>query len=121
MTNDPNVPPVIKSPVHYRQEEIEEMQAMIDKGELPKDAIEQHRHYEALNVYGADAKRDANGNFIEAGIGSAQQPSRNSIEAYRKWGREEPDYHEHLARMERELAAYQQKQASKRPAPRLRP
>jgi hypothetical protein len=75
MTSDPNVPHIIKNPVHYRQDELDEMQALIDTGELPKDAIAQHERYEALNVYGADAERDANGNFIERGIGSAQQPS----------------------------------------------
>jgi hypothetical protein len=40
------------------------------------------------------------------------------LESYKKWHREDPSYHENVARMERELAEYEQKQASKRGAAR---
>jgi hypothetical protein len=100
------------------QSEMDEMRAQIAAGVLPSNSIEKYLEEEARHVFGYDYRRDANGTPIEAGIGSKQQPSRNSVEAYRKWGKEEASYHENLARMERELAEYEAKQNSKRAAAR---
>lgn len=82
--------------------ELAEMQELIDKGELPKTAIKDHFDAEAKNVFGHDAKKKGK-NFIEQGIGSADNQTRNSIEAYRKHGKGEPDYEANLKRMEEEL------------------
>ncbi len=62
-------------------------------------------------VYGHDSKVDDEGNPVEQGIGSAQQPTRNSIEAYKRWHgpkSQDPDadFEENLKRMEAEYAAY---------------
>jgi hypothetical protein len=89
-------------------DELAEMQKQIAAGELPPNAIEQYYEDERKNVFGHNYKRDSKGQPIEVGIGSPSQPSFNSVEAYRKYGRDEPDYARHLARMEKELADYQQ-------------
>jgi hypothetical protein len=83
--------------------EIDEMYDLIDKGELPRDYVD--RYFEAVskNVYGQDAKKDRQGNYIEQGIGSPGNQSRNSIEAYKKYGKDDPDFQANLARMEKEL------------------
>ena len=54
-------------------------------------------------VFGANHKTDRFGP-IEEGRGSARNQTRQSIEAYRRHGKDEPDYKENLARMEKELA-----------------
>jgi hypothetical protein len=82
--------------------ELAEMQDLIDKGELPKSAIKDHFEAEARNVFGADAKKKGK-MYIEQGIGSPGNQTRNSIEAYRKHGKGEADYEANLARMEQEL------------------
>lgn len=100
-------------------EEIDEMRLAIRKGELPADAIEKYLEDEEKNVFGFDMKHDRTGNPVEQGIGSPQQPSRNSIDAYKVFqtqhrkGGPEPDYDKHLARMEAELAEYLKKQAAR--------
>jgi len=55
-------------------------------------------------VYGVDHKVDRLGRPIEQGRGSAKNQTVQSIEAYRRHGKDEPDYKENLARMEKELA-----------------
>jgi hypothetical protein len=62
-------------------------------------------------VFGNDSKVDDEGRPIECGLGSASQPTRNSIEAFKRWHGSksaEPDqnFEESLARMEAEYAAY---------------
>ena len=94
------------------EEEIAEMRVLIERGELPPDAIEKHFEAEARNVFGADAKK-IKGVYIEQGHGSAKNQTRNSIEAYRKYGKDEPDYKEHLARMEDELKESNKRRAKK--------
>jgi hypothetical protein len=98
--------------------EIDTMKAEIAAGVLPPNAIERYLEEEAKAVFGHDYKRDSEGRPQEQGLGSPQQPTRNSLEAYKRWGREDPSYHENVARMERELAEYERKQASKRGAAR---
>lgn len=93
-------------------EELAEMQALIDRGELPADAIKQHFDSEAKNVFGHDAKK-VRGRYIEQGLGSPQNQTRNSIESYRKYGKGEPDYEATLARMEKELAETNERRGRK--------
>ena len=70
---------------------------------------------------GIDVKHDRHGNPIEQGIGSAAQPSRNSIEAYKahqmgnKFGPEK-GFEENLARMEAEFAEFEKKRAARNAA-----
>jgi hypothetical protein len=56
------------------------------------------------NVFGVDHKVDRLGRPIEQGRGSAKNQTVQSVEAYRRYGKDEPDFKEHLARMEKELA-----------------
>jgi hypothetical protein len=98
---------VTKTPI-----ELAEMQDLIDQGQLPKNAIKEHFEAEAKNVFGADAKK-VRGHFVEQGIGSPGNQTRNSIEAYRKHGKGEADYEVNLKRMEQELAESQERRAQK--------
>lgn len=93
--------------------EIEEIQELMEAGQLPGDFLD--RHYEAVrtNVFGEGYKIDRHGEPIEQGIGSSGNQTRNSIDAYRKWCNPDnpkatdpdPNYRENLARMETELKA----------------
>jgi hypothetical protein len=85
------------------EQELDEMRELIAAGELPPDAIKRYYEDEARNVYGHDAVKTKNG-YIEQGYGSAKNQTRNSIEAYRKYGSHEPDFEKNISRMERELA-----------------
>lgn len=64
--------------------EIAEMEDLIAKGELPKDAIKKHFESESKNVFGHDAKRDRKGEFIEQGIGSVGHETANHFAALLK-------------------------------------
>jgi hypothetical protein len=94
------VPTVTLTPL-----EIDEIYDLIDKGELPKNYVD--RYFEAVqdNVFGIDHKKDRKGHPIEQGIGSPGNQTRNSIEAFRKYGKDEPGYEDTLKRMEAELNA----------------
>ena len=104
--------------VHKTQRELDDMQRMIDQGLLPRDAIKQYWLDQEMAVFGEDFKRDANGIPIEQGKGSAAQPTQASVQAYAKYGKHEPQYTEHLAKMEAQLAAYTAKQQRQRAAAR---
>jgi hypothetical protein len=93
-------PPVIT----LSQAEIEEIEELIAADQLPRDYLERHFAAVKQNVFGHDHKVDAKGNPIEQGKGSAMNQTRQSVDAYRKWGVNEIDYERHLKRMEAELA-----------------
>jgi hypothetical protein len=66
----------------------------------------------ALNhVYGPGFKRDKNGVPQEQGLGSAAQPTSQSVAAYEKYCKHETNYVEHLAKMKADLAAYEARKA----------
>ena len=94
------------------QDELNEMRAEIAAGTLPPDAIKKYREEEDRNFYGHDAKKRRDGTYIKQGIGSAQNQTVQSVEAYRRYGKDEPDYKEHLARMEKELAETMERRRS---------
>jgi hypothetical protein len=70
------------------------------------------------DVFGVGFQRDRNGKPIETGLGSASQPTVQSIEAYIKEQTErrkngpEPGYEQHLARMRKNLADFQARNAT---------
>ena len=92
---------MFKGSVHLKQTELAEMQRQIDLGQLPKNAIDQYWLDQEMAVFGEDFKRDAQGRPIEQGKGSASQPSMQSLEAYKKYGKAEPNYKENVQRMKR--------------------
>jgi hypothetical protein len=96
------------------QDELNEMRAEIAAGTLPPDAIKKYREEEDRNVFGHDAKKRRDGTYEEQGVGSAKNQSANSIAAYRKYCSHEPRFEENLARMERELAATNERRAAER-------
>lgn len=75
--------PYKPSPVHLTQEDLADMQDAINKGQLPRDAIERHFEAEALNVFGHDAKK-VKGEFVEQGIGSKGHETANHFAALLK-------------------------------------
>ena len=85
-------------------QELDELKAKVAAGELPPDAVKQHFDAEARNTFGHDAKRRRDGSYIEQGVGSPGNQTRNSIEAYKKYCSHEARFEETVARMERELA-----------------
>jgi hypothetical protein len=95
-------------------QELDELKAKVAAGELPPDAVKQHFDAEARNTFGHDAKRRRDGSYIEQGAGSAYNQTRNSIEAYKKYHSNEPDFEKQVARMERELAATNERRAAER-------
>jgi hypothetical protein len=56
------------------------------------------------DVFGVDHKTDRHGRPIEQGLGSIGNQTRQSVEAYEKRCRDEPDFDKNLARMKKELA-----------------
>ena len=104
--------------VHKTARELADMQRQIDQGLLPRNAIEQYHLDEETAVFGEGFKRDAQGRPLEQGRGSPAQPTQQSVEAYRKYGKNEPNYTEHLAKMEAQLAAYTAKQQRQQHAAR---
>jgi hypothetical protein len=108
----PVVDPVRVPSINLTEGELSDIEAMIERGELPKDFLERHYLAVDLNVFGHDAKTDRDGNYIEQGLGSAQNQTMNSIAAYKKYCNPEnpkatdpdPNYKENLPRMQAELA-----------------
>ena len=94
------------------EEEINEMRELIARGELPPDAIKQYYDNEAKNVFGHDAKK-VKGQYVEQGLGSPHNQTRNSIDSYKKYHKDDPDFTETLARMEKELAEANKRRAKR--------
>lgn len=97
--------PVRPVPITMTATEREEIRLQIEAGNLPPNYLDRCDEARDLNVFGFDAKKDRQGNYIEQGRGSLANQTHQSVEAYRKWGKDEPDYERHLARMQKELAA----------------
>ena len=104
--------PIRVPTINMSLEELEQMQALMDKGELPPDFID--RHFDAVdaNVFGADAPKDRHGNRTEQGRGSPVNMTQQSIDAYKRWcgpnkdrPEGEPGFAENLKKMEAQLAA----------------
>jgi hypothetical protein len=85
-------------------EEVELIEKQIEGGALPPDYLEKCDEARETNVFGLGYKTDRRHNPIEQGIGSSGNQTRNSIEAYKKYGKHEPDFEENVKRMEKELA-----------------
>jgi hypothetical protein len=75
--------------------------------DVRKSILKEAKRIALGDVFGVDHKTDRNGQPIEQGLGSASQPTRQSVEAYRKYCKEEIGYIEHLTKMEKALAEYE--------------
>jgi|SRR5271155_2681645 len=107
------IDPIRVPVITLSQSEIDEIQDEIAAGRLPADFLERCDAARERNVFGFDHKKDRQGNPIEQGRGSAQNQTHQSVEAYRKWGRDEPDYERNLSRMEKELVACEAQRKAK--------
>lgn len=108
-------PPVVA----LTQEEVDEMNDLAANGKIPRDWWDRYQEACEKQVFGHDVKHDRHGEPIEQGKGSAAQPSRNSLEAYKanQLGRKtapDPDFKEQCERMEAEIKAYEAKAADRR-------
>jgi hypothetical protein len=103
------IPAITLSP-----DELSEMAARIEAGELPPDYMDRYHAAVEANVFGHDHKKDRHGNPIEQGLGSEGNMTRNSVEAYRRWGKDDVNYAENLARMETQLAACEERRKQER-------
>ena len=107
----------VKIPViMLTEEEIAAARLLIDEGKLPRDYFEQYRRALAQNVFGHDHKTDRHGEPIEQGIGSPSQPSANSVNAFKRFCKDEPNYERDLARLEKDLAAHMARKKASRGA-----
>lgn len=120
---DTVIDPVRIPTINLSQAEIEEIEARIEIGELPRDYLD--KHYKAVedNVFGHDHRKDRKGEPIEQGLGSEGNMTRNAIEAYIKNQTErrqvpEAGYEENLKRMEATLAKCNEQRKARAPARR---
>jgi hypothetical protein len=107
------------SVLNLTQEEIDDIHEQIHAGLLPPDYLERCAEARARNTFGADAKKDRAGNFIEQGLGSEYGMTRNSIEAYKRYHSQDFDFEKNVAKMEKQLiAANERRKAEAAAAPR---
>jgi hypothetical protein len=106
--------PLKPSVLNLTAEEVEWMEGLIAQNLLPKNWFELCDDARDRFVFGEDFKIDRNGTPIENGLGSPGNMTAQSVAAYEKWCRDEPDHGRHLARMRKLLAEQQVKRDGKR-------
>jgi hypothetical protein len=84
-------------------DEIADAEILIAEGKLPKNWFQLCKEAAARNTFGEGFRRDRQGNPIEMGIGSEFGMTRNSIEAYRRYNSNAPDFERQIAKMEKQL------------------
>jgi hypothetical protein len=82
---------------------------------IAKQIRQQAEQRALVDTYGEGFKRDKNGKPLEQGRGSPGNQTRESVDAYERHGKNEPHYHENLARMKRELAACEERRKAENP------
>jgi hypothetical protein len=93
-------------------QEMEEIYALIESGNLPPDYLDRCADARDANTFGIDAPKDKYGNRQEQGRGSPGNQTKQSVDAYRKWGVGDRDFERNLARMEKELAESDKRRAA---------
>jgi hypothetical protein len=97
-------------------EELDAAQAEIDAGTLPANWFDLYADALEKNIFGHDHKKDKRGAPIEQGLGSEFGMTRNSINAYRKFCSNDPDFEKNVARMEKQLVAANERRKAETPA-----
>jgi hypothetical protein len=110
--------PLKPSTLTLLPEEIEWFDSLIAQGLLPPDWIERCDDARDANVFGVDAPKDKRGFRLEQGLGSTRNMTQQSIDAYKKWGKDESDYERNLARMEKLFAEQAPQREQRRAAQR---
>jgi hypothetical protein len=115
--SDTSVPAIPQKPscLCLTDDEIADFELMISKGQLPANWLDLCDDARELAVFGEGFKTDREGRPQEQGRGSPLNQVRQSVDAYRKWGVNEPDYERNLARMEKELVASDARRAAEGP------
>jgi hypothetical protein len=93
--------PLKPSAITLIPEEIEWIEGLIAQGQLPPDWFERCDDARDANVFGVDAPKDKRGYRMEQGLGSPRNMTQQSVDAYRKWGKDEPDYDRNLQKMQK--------------------
>jgi hypothetical protein len=101
--------PLHPTPLVLTPEDVEWIDGLIAQGQLPPDWFERCDEARAKNVFGHDHKVDRQGQPIEQGVGSEGNVTANHVASYEKWGKDDPDYERHLARLKKLLAEQQPK------------
>jgi hypothetical protein len=70
--------------INLTGDELEQIRADIASGALPPDYLERYREAVARNVFGQDAQKDKNGNYIETGLGAKGHETGNHFNALKK-------------------------------------
>jgi hypothetical protein len=83
--------------------ELNDISRLIDEGKLPADFIKRWQQNIKNAAFGVGYKTDRSGKPIEQGIGSPGNMTQSSIDAYKKFHKDDPDFERELALMERQL------------------
>jgi hypothetical protein len=79
--------------------------------------IRQQAEAKALvDVFGEGFRRDKNNKPMEQGIGTPDNMTSSAVDSYEKWGKNDPNYNEHLAELKRQLAVCQERRRKEREA-----
>ena len=116
---DSVIDPIRVPTINLSQAEMDEIEQLMNAGQLAPDFLERYHEAVEKNVFGFDHKKDEQGNPIEQGVGSAGNQTMNSINAYRKYAKYEPGFNEkeflaNVERMKAELTACNKVRAAAR-------
>jgi hypothetical protein len=70
--------------INLTTEEVDAIKAEIAGGLLPPNYLELHKDAVAKNVFGHDAVKDRNGNYLEQGVGAKGHETANHFQALKK-------------------------------------
>lgn len=120
--------PVRVPTITLSQAELDEIEALMERGELPADYLDRYFDAVEANVFGHDHKKHKDGTPIEQGRGSPGNQTRQSIDAFKKYGRPEKgaseaefkEFADQVRRMEGELKACDEARAAATPPRRRR-
>jgi hypothetical protein len=96
-------------------DELNEIAARIEAGELPADYLRRHKQAVRDNVFGVGHAVDKAGRPVEQGLGSAFQQTRQSIDAFKKYHANDVNFERDLAVLEKQLLATEQRKKSEAP------
>jgi hypothetical protein len=95
--------------VSLTNEELQQIAYQIEAGDLPPNYLDLHFDNVDASVFGVDAPRNRHGQRQEQGLGSENNMTRQSIDAYRRWCKDEPDFEKTVIKMEKQLVACNEK------------
>jgi hypothetical protein len=100
-------------PLMFTQEELfERLSEWVAAGRSEEAFFAEYAEVLRKNVFGHDYKVDPKTNLpLEQGLGSPQNETLNSVQAYERWGKSDPNYERNLARKQQNLIECQERRA----------